>query len=227
MQGTRNVLTIPRRQKQVPIYSLRSPVSFLYFLLRRLPLSSPVRKEPSGCFRISARPRFEAPRPIVIADPLSRDISDTDSHFPYGPCSSIRSWRVIIIHTLSTMGEDPEKPLSTTDTTSRSSALGDLCLEDTIDSVLEKKLLWKCDLHVVPVISLLYMLAFLDRINIGNARLQGLEVDLRMSGSDYNVALFVFFIPYILFEVPSNIIIRKLSPSTWLSLIMVCWGELW
>jgi hypothetical protein len=91
MQGTRNVLTIPRWQKQVPIYPFRSPVSFLYFLLRRLPLSSPVRKEPSGCFRISARLRFEAPRPIVIADPLSRDISHTDSHFPYGPFFSIRS----------------------------------------------------------------------------------------------------------------------------------------
>ena len=125
------------------------------------------------------------------------------------------------------MGEDPEKPLSTTDTTSRSSAFGDLCLEDAIDPVVEKKLLWKCDLHVVPVISLLYMLAFLDRINIGNARIQGLEVDLHMRGSDYNVALFVFFIPYILFEVPSNLIIRKLSPSTWLGLIMVCWGKLW
>lgn len=125
------------------------------------------------------------------------------------------------------MGEDPEKPLSTTDTTSRSSAFGDLGLEDAIDPGAEKKLLWKCDLHVVPVISLLYMLAFLDRINIGNARIQGLEVDLHMRGSDYSVALFVFFIPYILFEVPSNIIIRKLSPSTWLSLIMVCWGEPW
>jgi len=125
------------------------------------------------------------------------------------------------------MGEDLEKPLSTTDTTSRSSAFGDLGLEDTIDPVVEKKLLRKCDLNVVPIISLLYMLAFLDRINIGNARIQGLELDLHMSGSDYNVALLVFFIPYILFEVPSNLIIRKLSPSTWLSLVMVCWGKLW
>lgn len=45
-----------------------------------------------------------------------------------------------------------------------------------------------------------------------------------MHGSDYNIALFVFFIPYILFEVPSNLIIKKISPSTWLSLIMVLWG---
>lgn len=49
--------------------------------------------------------------------------------------------------------------------------------------------------------------------------------DLNMTGHDYNIALFVFFIPYILFEVPSNIIIKRIAPSTWLSIIMVLWGE--
>lgn len=96
---------------------------------------------------------------------------------------------------------------------------------EPIDPVAEKKLVRKCDLHVVPIIALLYMLAFIDRINIGNARIQGLENDLDMKGSDFNVALFVFFIPYILFEIPSNILIRKTRPSIWLSSSMVCWGE--
>jgi MFS family permease len=45
-----------------------------------------------------------------------------------------------------------------------------------------------------------------------------------MKGSDYNISLFVFFIPYILFEVPSNMIIKRVAPSTWLSSIMVLWG---
>lgn len=49
--------------------------------------------------------------------------------------------------------------------------------------------------------------------------------DLNMTGHDYNVALFVFFIPYILFEVPSNIIIKRIAPSTWLSIIMVMFCE--
>lgn len=71
------------------------------------------------------------------------------------------------------------------------------------------------------------MFAFMDRINIGNARIQGLERDLHMNpkGNQYNIALLIFFVPYILFEVPSNIIIRKISPSTWLSSIMVAWGK--
>lgn len=95
---------------------------------------------------------------------------------------------------------------------------------EPIDRAVEKKLVRKCDLYVIPVLSLLYSLAFIDRINIGNARLQGLEKDLKMKGQDYNVALFVFFIPYILFEVPSNLLIRKMAPSTWLSSIMMIWG---
>ncbi|KAF7594720.1 hypothetical protein BBP40_008613 [Aspergillus hancockii] len=88
----------------------------------------------------------------------------------------------------------------------------------------EKRLLRKCDLHVVPILTLLFMFAFLDRINIGNARLMGLEADLGMSGHQYNIALFVFFIPYILFEVPSNMILKKVKPSWWLSGIMFSWG---
>ncbi|KAL8944476.1 MAG: hypothetical protein Q9211_000573 [Gyalolechia sp. 1 TL-2023] len=114
---------------------------------------------------------------------------------------------------------------------------------DPIDRELEKRVVRKCDLHVLPVLSILYMVAFLDRINIGNvgasfppstwlmvtddmqARIQGLEADLNMEGQQYNIALQVFFILYILFEVPSNIFIRKIAPSTWLSGIMFGWGE--
>lgn len=95
---------------------------------------------------------------------------------------------------------------------------------EPIDRAAEKRIVRKCDLHVIPVLSLLYSLAFVDRINIGNARLQGLEKDLRMGGQDYNVALFIFFVPYILFEVPSNLLMRKIAPSTWLSSIMILWG---
>lgn len=95
---------------------------------------------------------------------------------------------------------------------------------DATDPAAEKRLLWKCDLHVLPILMVLYLLAFCDRINIGNARIQGLEKDLRMQGNDYNIALFIFFIPYILCEVPSNLILKNVAPSTWLSAIMLGWG---
>ncbi|KAJ5889602.1 hypothetical protein N7504_010412 [Penicillium tannophilum] len=95
---------------------------------------------------------------------------------------------------------------------------------DDIDSAAEKKLLRKVDLHVVPALFALFLLAFLDRVNIGNAKIFGLEEELGMTGSQYSIGLMVFFIPYILLEVPSNIMIRKIAPSTWLCGIMFLWG---
>ncbi|OJJ54927.1 hypothetical protein ASPSYDRAFT_158769 [Aspergillus sydowii CBS 593.65] len=97
---------------------------------------------------------------------------------------------------------------------------------EALDLKTERRVIWKCDLHVVPVLMVLYLLAFLDRINIGNARLQRLEEDLGMEGNDYNLALFIFFIPYILCEIPCNLIMKRLAPSTWLSSIMALWGAM-
>ncbi|KAF4332009.1 tartrate transporter [Fusarium beomiforme] len=92
------------------------------------------------------------------------------------------------------------------------------------ESEATKKLLRKCDFRLIPPLMVIFFLSFMDRTNIGNAKIQGMTEDLKMTGSDYNMALFVFFIPYILFEVPSNIMIKKLSPSLWLSAITVLWG---
>ena len=70
-------------------------------------------------------------------------------------------------------------------------------------------------------------LTFDSRINIGNARIQGLEADLNMDpkGPGFNIALSVFFVPYILLEVPSNMILKQIRPSVWLSMIMLGWGR--
>lgn len=93
-----------------------------------------------------------------------------------------------------------------------------------IDEAAERRLVTKCDLHIIPVLFVLYMLSFLDRINIGNAKIQGLTKELKMTGSQYNIALLIFFVPYILLEVPSNLVLRKLAPSTWLSTLIFLWG---
>lgn len=61
------------------------------------------------------------------------------------------------------------------------------------------------------------------RRQIGNARLSGLEIDLNMAGGDYALALSAFFITYCLFEVPSNLMLKKLRPSLWLgSITVIC-----
>ncbi|KAI9813844.1 MAG: hypothetical protein M1827_003634 [Pycnora praestabilis] len=93
-----------------------------------------------------------------------------------------------------------------------------------VDPEAERRLLRKCDIHVIPILWILYATSFLDRINLGNAKIEGLEKDLHMTGNDYNVATLMFFVPYILLEVPSNVLLKRVAPSTWLSLLMVLWG---
>jgi MFS family permease len=60
--------------------------------------------------------------------------------------------------------------------------------------------------------------------NIGNARILGMEEDLGLTHNQYNLALTVFFFTYSAFELPCNIILKKLRPSIWFSSIMVAWG---
>lgn len=88
----------------------------------------------------------------------------------------------------------------------------------------EKKLLRKLDFNLIPMVSVLYLLAFLDRGNIGNAKIEGLTEDLKLEGNQYNIALTTFFISYCVFEVPSNMMLKKLRPSIWLPTIMIAWG---
>jgi sugar phosphate permease len=88
----------------------------------------------------------------------------------------------------------------------------------------EKAILRKMDLRLIPMLALLYLLSFLDRGNIGNARIEGLVEDLGMTGPQYNWCLTAFFFTYAAFEVPSNLLLKKLRPSIWLPSIMVAWG---
>ncbi|KAI1908272.1 hypothetical protein LOZ65_006662 [Ophidiomyces ophidiicola] len=117
----------------------------------------------------------------------------------------------------------PPDPEAAATSTEKSPPAGD-DPRSSSSAAAEAALVRKCDVRVVPILFVLFMLSFIDRINIGNARLQGLERDLGMQHRDYNVALFVFFIPYILLEVPSNLVLKRVAPSTWLSGIIAAWG---
>ncbi|KAI8070524.1 major facilitator superfamily domain-containing protein [Gilbertella persicaria] len=88
----------------------------------------------------------------------------------------------------------------------------------------EKKLVRRLDLRIMPLFCLFYFADFLDRANIGNATLAGLQADLKLTGSQLSTAISAFFITYIIFEVPSNIILKKTNAAKWLSFIMLVWG---
>ncbi|KAI9321144.1 major facilitator superfamily domain-containing protein [Zopfochytrium polystomum] len=88
----------------------------------------------------------------------------------------------------------------------------------------ERRVVRKIDLKVVPILTVLYLLSFLDRSNIGNARIEGLVADIGIK--DYSFLLSIFFVGYVLFEVPSNIILKRTSPPFWLPTISLIWGVL-
>ncbi|KAF9503516.1 hypothetical protein BS47DRAFT_1322839 [Hydnum rufescens UP504] len=87
-----------------------------------------------------------------------------------------------------------------------------------------KRLYLKVDLRLIPILALMCFFAFMDRGNIGNAKLQGLLTQLHMTSGKYTVALTIFFIPYCLLEPPSNLLLKKFRPSRYLPLITLLWG---
>ncbi|KAH8195559.1 hypothetical protein TruAng_010275 [Truncatella angustata] len=92
-------------------------------------------------------------------------------------------------------------------------------------SKLDKKIDRKFDLHIVPWLFGIWLFAFIDRSNIGNARVDGLATDLGIAtGTTYNLALLVFYIPYILVDVPSNWIIKHVKAGYYLPTLITCWG---
>lgn len=95
-----------------------------------------------------------------------------------------------------------------------------------LDPAFARKLLFRRDLLLIPINGILYMIMFLDRTNIANARIEGLEKGLKMPATGYNTALWIFYIPFVLAEVPSNLLLNKgwLSPRYFLGLMSFILG---
>ncbi|KZL63343.1 major facilitator superfamily transporter [Colletotrichum incanum] len=95
---------------------------------------------------------------------------------------------------------------------------------------LTKTLLFKVDTRrvpmklVLPLLALLFLCSFLDRTNVGNAKIIGLEEDLGINNSQYNQGLAVFYATYIASELPSNLVLKKVSPRIWLPFLTCAWG---
>ncbi|KAL1752418.1 major facilitator superfamily domain-containing protein [Schizophyllum commune] len=94
---------------------------------------------------------------------------------------------------------------------------------------LTKRVLWKLDLHVLPPLSLLWLANFIDRSNIGNARIAGLEADTHLKDTQFNVVLAAYFLilmatRYILVELPSNWVMKKFKANRWLPFLVASWG---
>ncbi|RFU29642.1 hypothetical protein B7463_g6708, partial [Scytalidium lignicola] len=94
----------------------------------------------------------------------------------------------------------------------------------TFDPKAEARLRHKIDLYIVPTVALLYLFCFIDRANIGNARIAGFEKDLGLKGYDYNIVLSVFYVSYIIFEIPSNMACKWIGPGWYIPAISLGFG---
>ncbi|KAF4506765.1 hypothetical protein G6O67_006814 [Ophiocordyceps sinensis] len=94
----------------------------------------------------------------------------------------------------------------------------------TMDAAAESRIRLKMDWCLMPLLSLIYLLAFIDRSNIGNAKLAGLEKDLGMGGYDYNTALSIFYISYILFEIPLMTLCKWIGPGRFIPASSLAFG---
>ena len=116
--------------------------------------------------------------------------------------------------------------------------------ETHADLELDKRIRWRRDIVLIPILGLMYLVSgildntvakslshhkvmFLDRTNIANARIEGLEAGLNMPSNGYNVALSIFYIPFVLFEIPSNLILSLpwVSPRWYLGSMMMLLGK--
>ena len=91
------------------------------------------------------------------------------------------------------------------------------------DHAILSKVTWR----LIPLLFLCYIIAYIDRINVGFAKLhlrEALGVDETVFGSVYGFGAGLFFIGYFIFEVPSNLILQRVGARIWIARIMIVWG---
>ncbi|KAK8059943.1 major facilitator superfamily domain-containing protein [Apiospora saccharicola] len=101
--------------------------------------------------------------------------------------------------------------------------LGSSTAHARMEKAAERRLLRRLDFRVLPILWLLYLVSFVDRSNIGNAKIQGMDQELQLTGQRYNIALFVFNIGYLVAGVPLSVAFKKTGPKS-LAVMMFCWG---
>lgn len=101
----------------------------------------------------------------------------------------------------------------------------DTVFSSEVDTTIRKSAYRKIAFRLMPFLMLCYFCAYLDRVNVGFAKLQMMS-DLQFSEAVYGLGAGIFFIGYFLCEVPSNIVLHKVGARCWIARIMITWGIL-
>jgi len=120
-------------------------------------------------------------------------------------------------------GKDAELQSQTVDASSLQDGVAS---QDHEQAERQTRVLSKFDKFVMPQMAIIVLLAYLDRTNIGNARVFGFEEDTGMSGTDFNDISMYFYIPYVIFETPWVIAVKRWGPGRVLALAIVAWSAI-
>ncbi|MFS8054985.1 MFS transporter [Rhizobium sp. BR 317] len=92
-------------------------------------------------------------------------------------------------------------------------------VSEALENTAYKKVFWR----IIPLLMFCYVVAYLDRVNVGFAKLQ-MSSELGLSEAAYGAGAGIFFIGYFLFEVPSNLLMNKVGARIWIARVMITWG---
>src|SRR5213594_2423551 len=87
----------------------------------------------------------------------------------------------------------------------------------------EASIVRKVRMRIIPFVFLLYIISFLDRINIGFAALT-MNKELAITSQQFGLVAGIFFVGYFLFEIPSNLLLHKIGARIWIARILITWG---
>jgi ACS family tartrate transporter-like MFS transporter len=90
---------------------------------------------------------------------------------------------------------------------------------DASEQAIMSKIAWR----IVPFLMLCYFIAFIDRVNAGFAALQ-MNHDIGLTQAAFGLGGGLFYVTYVLFEIPSNLAMKKVGPRLWIARIMLSWG---
>ncbi|KAH6673302.1 major facilitator superfamily domain-containing protein [Halenospora varia] len=94
----------------------------------------------------------------------------------------------------------------------------------TVDRQLEKQLLWKFDIYILPMLSVMYLFNSIDKSNLGNAKTDGLTTDLHFKSNQYNILLSIFYVPLVLTGPPMNMLTKRFGAKFVLPIAMMIFG---
>lgn len=104
--------------------------------------------------------------------------------------------------------------------------------DETANAAVNAALVRKQDMRIVPLCAMMYLLAYLDRSNIGNAKIMNQDQGKDLlsvtatSSYQYSISLAVFLVAYTIFEIPANYFLKFMGPSKWFCVLMVSWGTI-